>query len=111
MCFGTLNFVAKFFPAAKTCQKCGHGPDSIFSMPDMAVPVSFADNTFWSIKRTGESLPGPFNKLCVFLLLTFLSASSACEDDSQSGSGEDKQERDPVIRLVASTWQLVPVTV
>ena len=71
MCFGMLNFVAKFFPAAKTCQKCGHGPDSIFSMPDMAMPVSFADNTFWFIKRTGESLPGPFNKLCVFCYWRF----------------------------------------
>ena len=106
-----LNFVAKFFPAAKTCQKCGHGPNSIFSMPDMAVPVSFADNTFWFIKRTEDRSPGPFNKLCVFLLLAFLSASSACEDDSKSGSREDKQERDPVIRLVTSAWQLVPVTV
>lgn len=57
MCFGMLNFVAKFFPAAKTCQKCGHGPDSIFSMPDMAMPVSFADNTFWSIKRTRDRSP------------------------------------------------------
>lgn len=111
MCFGMLNFVAKFFPAAKTCQKCGHGPDSIFSMPDMAVPVSFADNTFWFIKRTGDRSPGPFNKLCVFLLLAFLSASSACEDDSQSCSRKGKQERDPVIRLVTSAWQLVPVTV
>lgn len=106
-----LNFVAKFFPAAKTCQKCGHGPDSIFSMPDMAMPVSFADNTFWSIKRTGDCSPALSISYAFFLLLTFLSASSACEDDSQSGSREDKQERDPVIRLVASTWQLVPVTV
>jgi len=106
-----LNFVAKFFPAAKTCQKCGHGPDSIFSMPDMAMPVSFADNTFWSIKRTGDCSPALSISYAFFLLLTFLSASSACKDDSQSGSREDKQERDPVIRLVASTWQLVPVTV
>lgn len=57
MCFGTLNFVAKFFPAAKTCQKRSHEPDPMFSMPDMAVPVSFADNTFWSIKRTGDCSP------------------------------------------------------
>lgn len=110
MCFGMLNFVVKFFPAAKTCQKCGHGPDPMFSMPDMAVPVSFADNTFWFIKRTGDRSPA-LSISYAFLLLTFLSASSACEDDSQSGSREGKQERDPVIRLVASTWQLVPVTV
>ena len=57
MCFGTLNFVAKFFPAAKTCKKCGHEPNPMFSMSDMTVPVSFADNTFWFIKRTGDRSP------------------------------------------------------
>ena len=108
MCFGTLNFVAKFFPAAKTCKKCGHEPNPMFSMSDMTVPVSFADNTF---VHKGPGIAPYLSISYAFLLLAFLSASSACEDDSQSCNREGKQERDPVIRLVTSAWQLMPVTV
>ena len=47
-----------------------------------------------------------------FLLLAFLFTSSVCEDDSKSGSSRDgEQERDPVIRLFTSTWQLMPVAI
>ena len=105
------KFYGEIFSGSKNLQKYGHGPALMFSMSDMTVPVSFADNTFWSIKKDRGLFPGPFNKLCVFLLLAFLSASSACEDDSQSGSREGEQERDPVIRLVTGARQLVPAAV